>query len=1005
MNRNNFLIVIFFTLTIFSCRQPDSSLRPSLSDALASFELADGFQIEMIAAEPLISDPVAMEIDEYGKMYVVEMHGYPLDKSGSGTVKVLQDTDGDGVMDKSHIFADNLKFPTGILRWKQGFLVTDPPNLLYFEDTNQNGTADRRDTLLTGFAISNPQHNFNSPMLGIDNWIYVSNEPAGTAKVYTEEFSDLGAEVRYHNQTDSPVLPQNSGGRRIRLKPDALELEMMSSQSQYGQTYDKWGRHFLVSNANHIYHEVIQAPYLLRNPDLLIPAATQSISDHGSAAEVYPITVNPEHQLLTDLGVFTSSCGIISYQGGLFPAPYDYAFFVAEPVANIVHADLVQEKGASFNASRILENQEFLASRDSWFRPVNHYVGPDGALCVVDYYRRVIEHPEWMAEGAADASNLYDGIDQGRIYRITPKGTAKADWTGGTGLQKASDADLVGFLDNPNHWYRKNAQRLILERNARGVIDQLKAMVKADPSNHGKLHAAWTLEGLGVLERDQVITMLKDGEAGIRENGILLAEQFLQDPAVMKALYSLSEDPNDRVRFQLLCSLGETTSPEAGKIREEMLFSDGDDVWMQIAALSAKAPDYKKLLTTAIQKYDEGNPSSGDLVQRLTAMLAAKDNLSELQHSISMALSAQTKDEGWQTAMLKGLVQGSRNGDWGSADLEPERKLLLKAVFSKRKLALRKAALALMKKTDLPTGNEASEAIAASRKLINDKEADLDDRSMAIRFMVMAEPAIVEDLLNTLLVPSEVFDIQKTVFETLGSVEGAEVGQLLVKQWPSLTPNLREQAIAVLLKTEARIRMLVEALENGTIDHSAVSWPRQVGLMAQADEGLRQRSREIFADPVQHSDRKAVIEQYQAAIALEGDPILGKTVYQKNCAICHQIGEAHGVDYGPDLGSIRSRKKEAILLDILDPNMSIADGYDLWEVKLQNGETKQGIIGSETSGSLTLRIYGGADEVLSRQDIQSIQATGLSMMPTGLETQITKEEMADLLSFIKNPKQ
>src|SRR5690554_3918422 len=341
------MLFVCFTLITLSCKQQPETPGLTPIEALSTFELADGFQIELIAAEPLISDPVAMEIDEQGRMYVVEMHGYPLDKSGSGKVKLLRDSDGDGVMDQATVFADNLKFPTGVMRWKKGILVTDPPNLLYLEDLDGDGQADVRDTLLTGFAISNPQHNFNNPILGIDNWIYLANEPATTAKVYTEEFSDLGSEVAFVKQGKKPVLPQNSGGRRVRLKPDELKLEALSSASQFGQTIDQWGRHFLVSNANHIFHEVIQETYLKRNPDLLIPGATVSISDHGPAAEVYPITQNPEHQLLTDLGVFTAACGITAYTGGAFPQPFDQAVFVADPVGNLIHLDLLKQAGAT----------------------------------------------------------------------------------------------------------------------------------------------------------------------------------------------------------------------------------------------------------------------------------------------------------------------------------------------------------------------------------------------------------------------------------------------------------------------------------------------------------------------------------------------------------------------------------------------------------------------------------------------------------------------------------
>ena len=982
-----FFLIAFCPFALVGC-QSETKLdwHESAEKSLSTFQLAEGFQIELIAAEPLIADPVAMEIDEHGNMYVVEMHGYPLDKSGSGNVKLLKDTDGDGTMDQSVVFADNLKFPTGIMRWKKGILVTDPPNLLYFEDTDGDGQADIRDTLLTGFAVSNPQHNFNTPVFGLDNWIYLSNEPATTARVYTEEFSDLGSEVRYLHSDNGPVLPPNGGGRRVRLKPDELKLEAMSSASQFGQTIDQWGRHFLVSNANHIFHEVIQEEYLKRNPDLLIPGATASISDHGPAAEVYPITQNPEHQLLTDLGVFTAACGIYAYMGGLFPEAFDNAIFVAEPVGNLVHVDLVREAGETFTASRMYEQKEFLASTDPWFRPVNHYVGPDGALYVVDYYRRVIEHPEWMAEDAANASNLYDGIDRGRIYRITPTGTPAADWTRGLDLGEASDADLVGFLANPNHWYRKNAQRILLDRKNPEAIPRLKETVHSGQTAHGRLHAAWTLEGLGGLERGDVIALLEDSEPGVRENAIRLGEQFLSGGGeVLEALISLRGDASDRVRFQLLCTLGEVDAPAANRVREQLLFGDVTDPWMQVAALSARQPDYNGLLTTAVTKFDAWGPAAGGLVQRLADMLAAGDNTDQVQTLINQALLADAGEGGWQAAVLRGLGQRNRSEGFRAPELETERKLLLESVFSRRPVQLRQAGLELLKHTGLPVGTAVQKAVDRSHGLINDRDADPAERALAIKLVALADPEVSMGLLMGLLNPNEPFEIQKTALETLSPLGGVELANLLIDGWASL-----------------RIR-LIEALEDGQIDPSAVSWPRQVGLMAQANEDLRRRSRDIFADPERRTDKREVMEKYERALSSEGDVVNGRAVYMENCSICHQIGEEFGTVYGPDLASIRTRRPESVLTDILDPNLSIADGYDLWEIKLTNGETKQGVIGSETTGSITLRIYGAEDEVLSRQDIESLKALGMSIMPGGLENQISPEEMRDLLAFIRKP--
>ncbi|MCB0688490.1 MAG: hypothetical protein KDC53_18250, partial [Saprospiraceae bacterium] len=371
------IAIHFSILTIlFSCQNTPQPVPPE------GFKLEEGFQIELIASEPLIADPVDMEIDEWGRMFVVEMHGYPLELSGTGLVKRLEDTDGDGLPDKSTIFADSLIIPTGIMRWKKGYLVTDPPDVYYFEDVDNDGKADVREVVLTGFARSNPQHNVNNPVYGLDNWIYLSHEGAVKTQLFGDLLGDEGHEVYMPQAPKGTRLPKNANGLGVRFRPDSEQLEMLSSKSQYGQTFDNWGHYFQTNNASHLFHEVIAAPYLQRNRNLLIPTSQYFIPKGGRGFDIFPITSSPDHQLLTDIGALTSACGIMSYGGGLFSGEYDQTIFTAEPVHNLIHVDRIEENGATFHSIPMLEKREFLASTDAWFRPVNHYTGPDGSIFV-----------------------------------------------------------------------------------------------------------------------------------------------------------------------------------------------------------------------------------------------------------------------------------------------------------------------------------------------------------------------------------------------------------------------------------------------------------------------------------------------------------------------------------------------------------------------------------------------------------------------------------------------
>ena len=365
------------------------------ADTLSRFRLDPGLRIELVASEPDVQSPVAMDIDERGRWFVVEMPGYPLDTRPTGRVRLLEDTDGDGRPDRSRIFADGLVLPNGVMRWKRGVIVTSAPDVLYLEDTDDDGRADRREVLLTGFAVTNPQHMVNTPVYGLDNWIHLAHEGPAGAVIYTTLFGDRGKPLTMPAFPDHPAVDPHR--HSVRFRPDTGDLEVQSGQSQYGHGFDARGHYFTANNADHLREEMLAARYLARNPFLPGGSGQAPITDHGAAAQVFPITENPTFELLTESGEFTSACSPTPYAGGLLQGDYPRSVFVAEPVHNLVHRDVVSPSGAGDVARRGSEGREFLASTDAWFRPVSLYVGPDGALYVIDYYRKRIEHPEWTA--------------------------------------------------------------------------------------------------------------------------------------------------------------------------------------------------------------------------------------------------------------------------------------------------------------------------------------------------------------------------------------------------------------------------------------------------------------------------------------------------------------------------------------------------------------------------------------------------------------------------------
>lgn len=991
------LILFSLPLLLMSACQPSSPQSSGAHDALDGFEIMDGFRIEAFAAEPLVADPVAMEIDENGNIYVVEMHGYPLDVEGSGKVKLLKDTDADGLPDEATLFAENLILPTGIMRWKEGVVVTDAPDVWYLEDTDGDGKADIKEKILTGFARSNPQHNLNSPVYGLDNWIYLAHEGTVSTKFFHDMFGDEGSTIVF---PDKPgvSLPRNADGRNVRFRPDTYELEAMSGESQFGITFDKWGRQVLNSNAHHLFHEVIAARYLQRNPHLAVPDATAYMPTYGQGVEVFPITQNPQHQLLTDVGTITSACGVTWYQGDLFPDEFEQVTFVAEPVHNLVHADVISEEGATFAANRLLENKEFLASEDSWFRPVNFYVGPDGAMYVIDYYRQIVEHPEWMSEEINESGQLYNGTDMGRIYRIVPE-EASVSNPFDIQLGEADNAELVEKLAHPNLWWRRHAQRLLIDRKANEQAENLQQLVRKSPSAAGRLHALWTLEGLGLSDEAIIREALQDEEAGIRDNAIKIAELHLEAyPALKNSLYQLAEDEDPKVRFQLLCTLGEINEARAQEIAWQILQRDLGDEWVQYAALSTAAGQEDTWLTRASTELN--TPEAAPFFSKLAGVIGRSGNLKAIDKLIAQASQ---KEEGatWQAAALSGLADGLAARSEALPRQEKYQQQLLALIRPDTDPAIRRASMDLLNSIGLPNRSMLSQTLAHAAEALDNRNADPEWRTDAIQFLATAAPDEYSGQLTSVIHPQEAILVQKAAIRSLGKSREVEPCTFLLDQWTSLTPELRDEAINTFGSSEERMLLLLDAVEKSQVDPSTIGWRRSVRLMNNDYESVRNKARQLLAST--EPNEAEVVKAYRPALSLQGNALGGQTVFEQACARCHTYAGNHGTPIGPDLSTVRNRSKQAIMEDILMPNKSIADGYELWEIQLNNNRTLAGIISAESVSALTLTDLSGKQSSIQRSDIQSLEASEYSAMPSGLENQIDHQQMADLLEFLKSP--
>ena len=958
------------------CNSTEVAPPYSPDQALQTFQLSPGFRIELVAAEPLIADPVAMDIDEYGRIFVAEMPGYPLDVGGTGRIKLLRDTDGDGRPDTAILFADSLRLPTGLMRWKEGVLVTDPPDLLYLADTDHDGVADERTVILTGFALSNAQHNVNKPLFGLDNWIYLANNgPIWWTEKYTDPFGDRGQELYFPADPNAARLPRNGSDRNVRLKPDALKLESLSSRSQFGQTFDPWGRHYLVDNSQHHYLEVIAERYFAGKSHIPVAQAIHRTPDQENASQVFPITHNPEHQLLTDRGVFTSACALTWYAGGLFPPPFaENVTFVAEPVHNLVHVDRVVPAGAVFAAQRIESSKEFLASTDSWFRPVNFSVGPDGALYVVDYYRQIIEHPEWMDDELAAHGDLTRGIDRGRIYRIVPDTEAPMNWHDQLDLGHLGTSELIEYFDAPNRWWRMQAQRLIVTRQDQSVADELTELASSATRAETRLHALWTLNGLNRLSANTIISALGDTDPRIRENTLILAEPFLNSDAdLVDLLVGMVDDSDVRVRFQLIKTLGLVNARAVTEAVLEVLWTDIESDWMQSAALLAYTGEAEELMIQALDRPNLPEGAGNRLIMRLAALVAESDGLSPTLIRSGPRLAARLSGAG------EGLQRSATRFTASKQIIQDLLSLILGNAAEEGD-----AALSVLRQLELPALSIEAEALA----IAEDSTQNPSTRGRAVELMTLAGSSL--ESLDHLVANSYPAPIQLAVLKAFESRPGVTPAQMVLEKWAGLTPQIRRTALDV-FNSQERAELLVGALEDGQVLPGELAWHHRVQLMRDTQEPVRSRARALLQLPPERSADELDLSA--------GDFEQGRNVYLTYCAQCHAAGPMGSGVMGPDLTTVQHWPKPALLREIIDPSRSISSGYEQWQLRLNSGQTVQGVVVEESPVSVTVA-SAGVTQTVRRDQIAEMIPLAASGMPPNLHVTMTDAELAGLLTFI-----
>ena len=620
--------------------RPASTTSPVLSpeEALKSFVLPPGYRLELVASEPLIQDPVAIDWDPDGRMWAVEMPGYMLDITATreleplGRIVVFEDTNSDGKMDKRTVFADGLVLARALKVLDRGVLVGEPPNLWLMRDTNGDLKMDSRELVTDtyGRRDANVEHNANGLFWAMDNRMYTS-------------------------ETDMYV----------RLRNGKFEVNKTLSRGQWGLSQDDGGRIYRNTNSSALYVDLVPTPYFTRNPTMLRTRGSyeflgQDGDDINITWPIHPTRgVNRGYQngvLREDgtLASFTAVAAPTIYRGDRLPAELSGNAFVVEPSGNLVSRIIVDDDGKGLRGRKAYAQGEFIVSTDERFRPVYLSSAPDGTLYVVDLYRGIIQHKGFITEYLRDqimSRNLEQPTALGRVYRVVHE-TTKRD--SAPALSKVPAARLVDTLSHPNGWWRDTAQRLLVERNDRSMTPALKKLAIGARDYRTRLHALWTLDGMDSADADTVTRALADSHRDVRVAAVRVSEKWLKEPGhpLHATVIRLASDADWAVRAQVAASLGELPAGEREAALVSVLDLHGTDPIAADAALSGLNGIADKVLDGLLSKTGETPARSAAITLVAGTIVAAAQDI-PVQALFDRIADAQRAP--WQrSALLRG---------------------------------------------------------------------------------------------------------------------------------------------------------------------------------------------------------------------------------------------------------------------------------------------------------------------------------------------------------------
>ncbi|HEX3726848.1 MAG TPA: PVC-type heme-binding CxxCH protein, partial [Pirellulales bacterium] len=959
-------ILLLLWSTTWQAAAADESRAVPLSPAeeQATFRLADdNLSIELVAAEPDVDSPVAIAWDADGRLYVAEMIDYPAGPT-AGRIRLLVDADEDGRYETVSVFAAGLNFPNGVLAADGGVYVTAAPDILFLKDTDGDGLADERRIVFTGFGEGNQQLRANGLTWGLDGWIYGANGRSDGSVRRPDEPAEKAVSIR---------------GRDFRFRPGGKHFEAISGQSQFGQSSDDWGNRFLSWNTIPVRQALLDQDFVDRNPRLST-YAVRDIIEPGDLGRVYPISPRPQTFNRERTDYFNALCGLTIFRGDALGEQYAGNAFVGESLTNLVHRRILMPEGPVFVAKRTEHEREFVAASDSWFHPVNFATGPDGALWIVDFYRRWVEHPAFVAEKLRGSVDWRQGSGHGRIWRVTRR--AAGALPPAPRLSKESSEGLVQWLESPIGWRRDTAERLLIENRDVKAAPRLVAMLTNSRVPQAKAHALWTLANLGQLDDATLARASADNDPRLQSVALRVAAPRVgASPLLRRAVTAQADAAERRVRFGVCVALAGSDGVDKTAALIRMATADSVDRWTMVALVGSLGHAASDFLAQLIKQHDDWR---------------RRPTVTQMHLLADVAATIASDPNGSQLGTILELIRRDRTEDVGPGDLAI-------VVGMAHALADRGKSPRLLAETQPPLSpaqaTSTKTLVAAARAMCVDARRPLDERLTAIEVLGLVD-ADARPILLELLQPTNDQALQSAAANAV-SHSDTETAAAMFGLWDTLTTTTRRELLAAAPRSPLAIKALVAAVESEQIPKSEVDAGVREALRVVGDVALKSRIAAIFQSDSE-SDRAAVVARHEPLAARTGDRARGARVFEKQCLTCHTLA-GRGQAVGPDLSGIAGRAKETLLVDVLDPNRQIAPNFIAFALVTTQGQVLSGLLASETATSITLRRAGGGEDFVLRSQIEQLRSTGKSLMPEGLEQSLSPDEFVDLLEFLVRP--